>query len=386
MQKISFLIVDSDPYTFELISEQILADRNFIFHQAQTGQEAITQVAAHQPDLVYLNLNLADLNGGDVLIGFQQKGYQGVIIVGAERDHEKKAINAFRLGAKDFVTTPIRPPELLSAIERALKDIKLHKERQQLMEQIQTSNANLQSKLNELTALSTIGHLLTSMRSIDELLDIVLSSMIDLTKADYATIILKDPKTEVLTMAAAKQLPITMQDLLGKEVRDSVASLVLTSREPLMAGGKGLQRFKLPREIKAVAYIPMLAHNKTIGVLTVGNYKSAAEFTKNQTKLLQAIGDYVAIGVTNARLFSALDTRARSTEYALKRKHAEQQELISRLIDPLNKLDSELSTIKTNGSDESQVQIDNALKLTQYLQQMVKQAESNPSKGIHRIS
>src|SRR5205085_2609649 len=61
---------------------------------------------------------------------------------------------------------------------------------------------------------------------------------------------------------------------------------------------------------------PMLIQGKTIGILTVGNHRKRRVFEDEMAGLLQILADYAAIAIANARLFGALEKRARNIERA----------------------------------------------------------------------
>jgi CheY-like chemotaxis protein len=332
------------------------------------------------------------LTGNDMLVGIKQQRYSGPIIVTTKAGAEDKAIKAFRLGATDFLTKPLRPPEVLSSIEHALEDVKHQREKTQLLARLETANQDLQDKVKELTMLTNIGQILTGMRNIDQLFETVLSSMLDMTNADYASIILREPNSEKLNLAAGKNLSLVLQEQLGENIKDEVAELVLTSHEALVASGDGLQRFKLPRDTKAIVYAPMLAHGKAIGVLTIGNYKKKNEFSAQQGRILKAMADYVAIGITNARLFSALDMRARNTESSLQAKDTEKTALLegmkTNVYQPLVELDQHLTQLEQNAPAPLKAPLTGIQEQTRRvifaLQELAQ--PPRPTRGIFRIS
>lgn len=310
MRRIKLLIADDDPYVYDLISQDMLSAQEYELFHAIDGAEAIRLVQEHQPDIVLLDLVMPGLTGMDVLVGLQQQNYQQPIIVTTKREHEKKAIEAFRLGATDFVTKPLRPPELMDAIERAMKQVRLQQERIALLERLKSTNTILEQRVHELTLLAKLGQSLAGMRSLEALYDTALSNTVEITGADHATLMLKDAKTDQLRLIAGKNLTLVMQDYLGDIVRDEVASLVMTSQEPLVAAGEGLQRFKLSREIKAIVYVPVIAQDRVLGVLTIGNHRKTTAFTESHAGLLRAISNFLAVGLTNNRLIDTLEQRA----------------------------------------------------------------------------
>jgi two-component system NtrC family sensor kinase len=321
-----------------------------------------------------------------MILGIKRHRYNRPIIVTTKKGSEQKAIEAFRLGATDFITKPLRPPELVASVERALEGVQSRQEKDELLEKVQTSNQALETKVKELTMMSNIGRLLTSMHGIDELFGVVMDSMLDLTGADYASVLLRDDTSNKLTLSAGKNLTLVMQEKLGEEIRDELAELVLTSQEPVAAAGEGLQRFKLSREIRSVVYAPMVAHKRPIGVLTVGNHKKRTEFEDRHAQLLKAMADYVAVGITNAKLFSTLDMRARNTEQALRAKDAERNTLVQNIQARLTNIDSHLAQLsQMNLSPELKAILSQIHRDTQTMLSGI-QEPSRPTRTIQRIS
>ncbi len=333
------LIVDDDPEVRDLLMDQIFSPRQFEVHEARDGVEGLEMVSKRQPDLIYLDLIMPGLTGKDMLVGVKARNFQGPIIVGVKRGNEQSAIEAFRFGATDYITKPIREAEMMSVVSRAMKDVHLLKERQQLMDQLQNTNAQLESHNQHLTTLQNLGKTLTAMYSLDEMFDAVLAGAIEVSNADHATLILYDEPTGGLILRAGKNMTLVMQEKLGEPINDELARLVMTSQEPVVIEGDGLKRFKVSRDIHATIYAPMVVHGKAIGVLTAGNHRKRKSFDESLGVVVDALADYAAIALVNARLFVALDNRARTAYAELQERD---QQLAAGLGKPLEHLQQRL--------------------------------------------
>jgi len=380
------LVVDDEPEVYEIITEQIITDGSCEFEYAANAEAGIQRVASYKPDLIILDLVMPGLTGNDVLVAIKRLGYYGPIIVITKKGAEQKAIEAFRLGASDFITKPIRPPELLAAIERAFEEIKLRQEKNTLLEKLQTANQALETKVRELTLLSDIGRHLASMQSLDDLLELAMKSTLEITSADYSAVLLRSPQGKFI-LKAGKNLTLVLQEKLGEEMSDDVAELVLNSQEPLVAAGEGLQRFKLPRDIRAVIYVPLVARDQKIGVLSVGNTKKRTEFSEGQAELMRSVADYVALGISNTMLFAGLQNRAREIEQRLQSKEAERGQWLERLHhdihQPLQALDGRLTQWLAASPQQSQTLRDLHSQVHQLLEAC--QALTVPDSGSRTI-
>lgn len=86
-----------------------------IVAEAADGVAAIEAVARHRPDLVFLDIDMPGRNGIHAALDIQGGGTE-VIFVTA---HEEHAVDAFDVGAIDYLLKPVRRPRLVRAMERA---------------------------------------------------------------------------------------------------------------------------------------------------------------------------------------------------------------------------------------------------------------------------
>lgn len=377
-QRDRVLIVDDDPEVRELLMDQIFNPNKFEVFEARDGAEGLDKVSEHQPDLIYIDLVMPGLTGKDMLVGIKSRQFEGPIIVGVKRGKEPTAIEAFRFGATDYITKPIREPEMMSVVSRALGDIQLRKERDNLMTQLQTSNAKLESQLNHLTTLQNLGRNLTAMHNIDEMFEAVLAGAVSVTESDHATLILLDEQSGKLVLRAGKNMTLVMQEKLGEPISDELAKLVMTSEEPAVVAGDGLKRFKIARDISAAIYAPMIVHGKAIGVMTVGNHRKRKVFDEEMGSVVNALADYAAIAIVNARLFSALDKRAQLA-YAKMQEH--DQKIAETLLKPVAYLHHQLQQLTNVDGvpDGFKSQLLQCSMHTEQIEQFVQQLRAAPT-------
>jgi two-component system LytT family response regulator len=72
-------------------------------------------IAKERPDLIFLDINLGDGSGFDLLKDIQPVQFKTIFIT-AYSDH---AIRAFRFSALDYILKPVNPEELIAAVEKA---------------------------------------------------------------------------------------------------------------------------------------------------------------------------------------------------------------------------------------------------------------------------
>jgi len=93
---------------------------------AEDGKEAKEKIINEAPDFIVADIMMPYVNGLE-LISFvrkEQKSKLPIIIISA-LDKDETVLEAFRLGADDFITKPFKPNELILRIKRIEQAIKL---------------------------------------------------------------------------------------------------------------------------------------------------------------------------------------------------------------------------------------------------------------------
>jgi DNA-binding NtrC family response regulator len=128
MAKASILIIDDDE-TIRYFLPRDLEAEGYQVTTAENGTLGLRALERDTVDLVLLDIRLPDRNGIDVLQRIRtQWPDQAVVMLTGEPDHET-AVQAMRLGARDYLTKgkPIRE-ELLAVLERELATQRLGRE------------------------------------------------------------------------------------------------------------------------------------------------------------------------------------------------------------------------------------------------------------------
>jgi len=231
------------------------------------------------------------------------------MLVTASEGMEADAVQAFRLGARDYLVKPLREAEVVTAVERALSDVRLRNERHQLAEQLAESNRELERRVRELTTLYGIGKAVTSTTHQGQLFSKLVESSLYVTEAGMGWVLVKEDRSDQLVLRAQRNLPPALAAKLHQPWDDGVSSLVMLSGEALNVYGEGLAQFKLSRLGKAALVVPIKVRDQAIGVICVARQEHRPFSERNQA-MLEAVADYASISLVNARLFVALETRA----------------------------------------------------------------------------
>ncbi|MFP6805607.1 MAG: response regulator [Pseudomonadales bacterium] len=87
-----------------------------IVAECVNGREALAAIAEHEPDLVFLDIQMPGLSGFDVIQNLQPDNMPMIIFVTA---FDEYALDAFEVHAIDYLLKPIDTDRLESAVNRA---------------------------------------------------------------------------------------------------------------------------------------------------------------------------------------------------------------------------------------------------------------------------
>ena len=114
MNKFQILVVEDDSPIRNLIATT-LKTHNYKYLLAQNGEEAIIQASTHDPDVVFLDLGLPDMDGVEILKKIREWSNMPIIVISARSEDEDK-IEALDAGADDYLTKPFSVEELLARL------------------------------------------------------------------------------------------------------------------------------------------------------------------------------------------------------------------------------------------------------------------------------
>ena len=113
------LIVEDEQSISNFIS-MILTANGYDTIVVRSGEEALTMISSHCPDLIVLDLGLPDMDGMDVLTQLRAWSLMPVVVVSARTD-EREKVRALDAGADDYITKPFGTSELLARLRTAIR-------------------------------------------------------------------------------------------------------------------------------------------------------------------------------------------------------------------------------------------------------------------------
>jgi two-component system KDP operon response regulator KdpE len=115
------MVVDNDHFEAAMI-QYGLESRGFEALVVEDGQKALKIVADYEPHLIILGVGRPDLNGFEVLRRIRDFSPVPIIMVSAGVGINEE-VEGLRLGADDFVTTPLRTSVLVARVRAVLRRV-----------------------------------------------------------------------------------------------------------------------------------------------------------------------------------------------------------------------------------------------------------------------
>lgn len=106
------LVVDDSITVRELMKQQLRENGVQNLNEAKNGVEAVQKYKTFMPDLVFLDINMPEMSGVQVLAKIMEFNPQAYVIMLSSLGTKEKISETLELGAKNFLMKPIENENL----------------------------------------------------------------------------------------------------------------------------------------------------------------------------------------------------------------------------------------------------------------------------------
>ena len=286
------LVIDDKPESVELLAEYILRPGGYVPLVATDGEEGLRLALEERPDLLIVDQKMPKLSGLDILRALREHQCDIPAILITAYGSESVIVEALRLGARDYITKPFDVDELLSAVDKALKEFNSEHARLRAI-------GELEGRIKDLSTLYGVSQ--------EKVLNLVVETAVHITGAEEGYLLLVDEQSNELHLRAAQNMGEQYSRDFKLQVDDTIAGRVVRTGEPMLFNWlEAEQRFKIKTGylVKSLLNVPLKVQDRVIGVLGVDNQLSDKTFTRNDLLLLTTLAGHAAIAIENARLFA----------------------------------------------------------------------------------
>jgi len=376
------LLVEDDPKISDLIARQTLRSVGYQVDVVSDASSAIKKALQTPPDLIIANINLPGLSTKDLLVALSSQGVDTPLLILANKGQEHDIIQAFRLGAADYILWPARDAEVLSVVDRVFSRVRNARENQRLDLQVSDMNEQLKRKVRELTAIISLGKAVLSIADQKVLFQKIVDGALQVANTGTAWLLVRDQQSKAFLLAAHRGLPDNWAAKMNMPLDDGVSALVALSSETLAMAGDPLLKFRIANLGKAVCVVPLKVRGEVIGMLLVVRKEEKA-FTNTEQTLLEAVADYASISLVNARLFRALNESAQSAQESQKRQNVVLENVRSAVSEELRAAIYPVDLLLTGKSGLLTEEQKQALQTTRAALQRLSRAAEKTTPPVH---
>jgi two-component system NtrC family sensor kinase len=295
------LVVDDRRENLLFLANSVLRPEGYDVITAMDGKQALDKAQAEKPDLIITDLKMPRLSGLEVMAALHKAGADIPVILTTFYGSEQAAIQAFRLGARDYIVKPYEVREMLESVERALMEQRLRRETVDLKEGVEVSR-HLEERVRQLHSLCGIGKALNAIQDPDEVMRVGVEAAIYLTDADRGQLFLINPETQQLELRAIRDSSDPRATCVQQVGADRITEQVAQTGQALIAepdGGEDADP-KVPR-----LAVPLRVNETMLGVLGV-DAKPDHPFGENDRYQLGILANFATVALTNAQVIENL--------------------------------------------------------------------------------
>jgi len=367
------LIVDDRRENIVFLANNILKPKGFDVITAMDGEKGLHKALKEKPDLIIMDLRMPKMTGLEMLAALRREQCHIPVILTTFHGSESVAIEAFRLGAKDYIIKPYTVEDMEEALKRALDEGRAQEKVQESpdgstgspqrlaegpREGIREINQQLERRVRQLNTLHDIGKAVTSLLDLEKVANRVVEAAVFLTGAEEGFLLLVDKETEELYMRAAQGLTQKEARSFRVKVEDSLSGQVVTTGKPIMVSTvQDKEKFKLKTGylVKALLHVPLKLRDEAIGVLSVHNRISSKAFTDNDLYTLTTLAGYAAVTIENARMYQSMEEKAQQLSQILSVQKSKNKETTNRIMQFVRRIEIHEQRLKKSKEEAEQL-------------------------------
>ncbi len=322
------MIEDAQSDADLLVRTLMRAGFEIVHRRVDTAATMRKALADDTWDLILCDHHMPGFDAPRALAVYREFGLDIPFIIVSGAIDEETAVAMMRAGAHDYMRKS-NLGRLVPAIERELRQANSRRERK-LAEREQAR------RQQEIAAINQVVTATTSTLDVQQILDTFVENLRTLSSADRASVMLLDPKTDLLTAAAARgsegPLPAELRLARG----EGAAGRVIQGAKPLIVPDvRRFPQFVPSHESdtdsgshvqRALSYagFPLVSRGRIIGVVSLIT-TAPRDFAPEEITFIETICGTAAVSIDNALAHQELQRRAEKLtgEMAIHRSYAE---------------------------------------------------------------
>jgi len=182
------------------------------------------------------------------------------------------------------------------------------RENRRLIEELTRKERALKKKDAQLTTWGELSHALIANFDLPRLLDLIVTTAIEVTGADRGSVMLLEESDGTLSIKASRGMDPEFMETTKVRVGEGISGRVALTGKPLLLR-RGDTQFPLrpirrrEEEISSAISVPLRIEDRIVGTLNVNESGRATEFTEEDLRALTLFADQAALALEKAQLY-----------------------------------------------------------------------------------
>lgn len=246
-------------------------------------------------------------------------------------EHPNRIIERLQNGLETLRKSTQHLERLLTRFFQKLgeKGVHINTDAQSLLSELKSSQRRVEQSSQDLVwlveqsmELARVSTLIGSSLNLNEVLEAVMDTVIELTHAERAYLMLRRPNSDEMDIVAARNWArdnVSEADIVFSR---NVIRTVLESGQPLTtANATTDKRFEnaesvFQRNLRSILCVPLQLRGQTIGVLYADNHVQHGVFRQENLSIMVAFAQQTAVAIENAQLYERLERAAQQLQEA----------------------------------------------------------------------
>lgn len=309
------LVCDDEAFFRDAVSD-ILRREEFQVLVTDSGPKALETIATHDVGAVVLDVMMPEVDGLETLRRIKSEHPDVEVIMFTGQSDEDVILNALRAGAADYLAKPIHAEELTLSVGKALSAHEMKTENRRKLSQ-------LKSLVSSARKLSEISEGELAYESLTEnilLLQTTLDLIAEILEVERVSILLLDPSTRELRVAAANGLNLETMSSIRVELGEGIAGTVAQDGVPILVENidddERYEKSQYAEQYATKSFIcaPLRIGNRVVGVINANDKRDREAFTENDLALLVTFSFQISLTLENALIDSERTRASKSYE------------------------------------------------------------------------
>ena len=295
MSRGNILVVEKDPF-YSSLYQKTLAGEGYSVYLANGVQEGLKLFAERAYDVVISDMVLKGEDGLVLLKEIRTSSPRQDVIMITSMQSIKKAVEALKLGAADYLTKPVDADELLLLLRNLIDRQNISAEHSRLVSENVLFFEQFRIQKRGLEILS----MLDTDRIIDHLLDIVIEE----TRAGGAALWFYDEIDGAFRFGASRGTYNPAREEADRLFRSAALKEQFLKGRALLLDEEGGQSPEGGLDAIDAFRIPLFYGGRVTGAVTVTSRHDHTPYTDYDVNLVRVLIESGAVSLQNARFFS----------------------------------------------------------------------------------